>query len=192
MPPSSAGWTPPKRSKPPSAINPITAMPLLKLFLDICLFRRGPQDLPASSFLLGLTVGGNVLVSWLLAGLDGELLPALLQSLLAPAWLALFLWLLLMITQRPGRFIQTLTAAMGSDALITTVAIPLVLVSVAIPETRAVAGLLLFALMLWQMAVIGHIVRHALEIPYLTALGLALAYTALSYRIMMALFPPLT
>lgn len=166
-------------------------MLLFKAFIDICLFRKGPQDLPASRFLLGLALILNVLASLILAGLDVDLSRALLQSLTAPAVLTLFLFGLLVLFRRAGRFKQTLTAAIGCDALITLLAIPLVLVSLAFPATRTFAGLLIFALMLWGIAVTGHIVRQALETPYLAGLVLALAYTALSYRIMMALFPPM-
>ncbi|MDD1649776.1 MAG: hypothetical protein LUO80_05210 [Methylococcaceae bacterium] len=164
-------------------------MPLVKRFVDICLFRNGPQDLPASRFLLGLVIVLNVLVSVFLAGLEADLPQAMLQSLLAPALLAIFLFGLLKFSKHSNRYTQTLTAGIGGDALITVLAIPLVLISLAIPDARAYMGLLLFALMLWEMAVIGHIIRHAMEIPYMAGLGLALAYTALSYRIMMALFP---
>lgn len=166
-------------------------MPLIRRFLAICLFRRGPQDLPASHFLLGAVVLVNVLISFCLAGLEADLPQALLQSLLAPAFLAIFLFGLLKFSKRPSRFLQTVTAGIGSDAVITVLAIPLVLLSLAIPDVRAYAGLLLFALMLWEMAVIGHIIRHAMDIPFMAGLGLALAYTALSFRIMMELFPPL-
>lgn len=166
-------------------------MPLIQRFLAICLFRSGPQDLPSSPFLLGMVVLVNVLASAFLAGLETDLLQALLQSLLAPAFLAVFLFGLLKFSNRPSRFPQTVTAGIGADAVITVLAIPLVLLSLAIPDARAYVGLLLFALMLWEVAVIGHIVRHAMDIPFMAGLGLALAYTAVSYRIMMALFPPL-
>ena len=166
-------------------------MPLLKVFIEICMFRKGPQDLPASRFLLGLTLFMNVLASVFLASLEVDLTRALLQSLVAPAILALFVYGLLTLFTRGNRFMQTLTAAMACDALITGLAIPLVFVSLAFPGMRTQAGLLLFGLMLWGIAVIGHIVRQALETPYLTGLILALTYTALSYRIMMALFPPM-
>jgi hypothetical protein len=166
-------------------------MPLFKIFLDICLFRRGPQDLPASGFLMGLTLLLNLLASIFLASLEVDLPQALLQSLVAPVFLALFVFGLLKFSQRPSRFTQTVTAGIGCDALITALAIPVVVVSLFLPDVRTAAGLLLFALMLWEMAVMGHIVRQAMEIPFMAGFGLALVYTAMSYRIMMAMFPPL-
>lgn len=167
-------------------------MPLVKCFLDLCLFRSGPQDLPASRFLLSLVIILNVLVSVFLASLEGELSQAVLQSVLAPALLALFLFGLLKFSNHSSRYTQTVTAGIGGDALITVLAVPPVLLGLIIPDVRGYVGLLLFALMLWEIAVIGHIIRHAMDIPFMAGLGLALAYTALSYRIMMALFPPLT
>ena len=41
-------------------------MPIFRLFLAVCLFRKGPQDVPASGLLLGLLIGLNLLVSFLL------------------------------------------------------------------------------------------------------------------------------
>lgn len=181
-------WKPPQWAK---KVRTIRIMPLLKVFIEICLFRKGPQDLPESDFLLGLTLFMNVLASVFLASLEVELTRALLQSLMAPAILALFIYGLLALFRRGNRCKQTLTAAVACDALITGLAIPLVFVSLVFPGMRTEAGLLLFGLMLWGTAVIGHIVRVALETPYMTGLVLALAYTVVSYRIMMALFPPM-
>jgi len=167
-------------------------MPLLKRLLEICLCRRGPQDLPDSTFLLGLLTGLNVLVSFGLAGLETDLLQALLQALLAPAVMALFMLGLLSVSKRRHRFMQTFTAGIGCDALITALALPLVLVSLLLPDIRAVAGLLLLGLLVWELAVIGHILRQALDLSFMAGLGLALVYTVFNYRIMMTLFPPLT
>jgi hypothetical protein len=103
-----------------------------------------------------------------------------------------FILLVLTVTGKRDRGEQTLTAAVGCDAIITALGLPLVLASVALPGMQETASLLLLGLMLWEIAVFGHILRHALNLPYLAGLGVALAYTAISLRVMMALFPPLT
>src|SRR5215470_15416890 len=50
---------------------------LVRLFTDITLLRRGPQDLPASPLLLALTIGAYLLI----CEIAGELVPQ--QHLLA-------------------------------------------------------------------------------------------------------------
>ncbi len=91
------------------------------------------------------------------------------------------------------RFPQSLIAALAADGMITALAITLVLVSVALPEWQAAVSLLLLAMMLWELAVLGHIIQQAMDFPrYGPGFALAFVYTVLSMRIMMGLFPPLT
>ena len=167
-------------------------MPLIKLFLDICFFRQGPQDVPRSRFLLGMVVSANLLFSIVLGLFEVDFPQALAQGLAALALLLTFILLALTVTGKRDRGEQTLTAAVGCDAIITALGLPLVMASVALPGMQETASLLLLGLMLWEIAVFGHILRHALDLPYLAGLGVALAYTAISLRVMMAWFPPLT
>jgi hypothetical protein len=166
-------------------------MPLIRLFLDISLFTKGPQDSPASTFLLWLVALGNLVVGIVLSVFDVDWTEALIQSAAGLLLLAGFLGGALYLTGKMPRFLQTATAAFGCDSLISAMAIPLLAWAQLMPEAATVVGILLMLLMLWQIAVIGHILRHALSIPFLAGLGLTLAYTAMSYRIMMALFPPI-
>ena len=167
-------------------------MPLIKLFLDICFFHQGPQDVPRSRFLLGMAVGANLLFSIMLGSFEVDFPQAVTQGLAALALLLTFILLTLAVTGKRDRGEQTLTAAVGCDAIITALGLPLVMASVALPGMQETASLLLLGLMLWEIAVFGHILRHALDLPFLPGLGVALAYTAISLRVMMALFPPLT
>jgi hypothetical protein len=167
-------------------------MPLIRLFLDISLFRKGPQDCPASTLLLWLAMGVNLAVGIVLSLFDMDWVEALVQSLTGFLLLAGFLGAALYLTGKMLRFLQTATAAFGCDSLISATALPLLALAPWLPEAAGVVGILLMLLMLWQIAVIGHILHHALSIPFPAGLGLAFVYTALSYRIMMGLFPPLT
>ena len=168
-------------------------MPIFKLFLDICLFRKGPQDIPLSRFLLVLTLVFTLPTSMLLSWVEVEFFQAILQSICATLLLVGFFFGMLKIASKITRFPQTLIAALAADGMITALAIPLVLVSVALPEWRAAVSLLLLAMMLWELAALGHIIQQAMGFPrYGPGLALAFVYTALSMRIMMGLFPPLT
>lgn len=167
-------------------------MPLIQLFLDICLFRKGPQDIPASRFLLGLILGLNLLVSTGLLLMEADVIQALFQAACAMGLMFAFLYLVLRLARLTPRFLQTATAALGSDTVFTLAALPLMVTGQLQPEWQGALSLLLSALMLWAIAVLAHVLREALNLPYLAGFGLALAYTAGSLRIMMMWFPSLT
>ncbi len=168
-------------------------MPLIKLLLDLCLFRRGPQDIPLSRFLLVLTLAFSLLASILLSWLEVGFFQAILQSVGATLLLAGFLFVMLRLANKVARFPQTVIAALAADGLVTVVAIPLVLISLSFPEWQATVSLLLMAMMLWELAVLGYIIQQAMGFPrYGIGLGLAFVYTVLSMRIMMELFSPLS
>ena len=46
---------------------------------------------------------------------------------------------------------------------------------------QSVAALLMVLLMAWNLAVVAHILRHALEVPLSAGVGFALIYTVVSY-----------
>lgn len=166
-------------------------MPLIRLFLDIALFNKGPQDTPASQLLFTMTLVANLGVALALALLEPDWLQTLLQSTTGTALLIGFIWAALFLTHKPSRWLQATSAALGCDALISALAFPLILGSQITPEAREILGLLLQFLMIWQIAVIGHILRHALAVHFLAGFGLAFGYTVLSISIIMALFPAL-
>jgi hypothetical protein len=164
-------------------------MPLIRLFLDIALFSKGPQDTPASALLLALAIGANLAVGIGLAMFQADWVESLLQSLVGIALLAGFLSVALALARKVSRLLQTATTVFGCDTLISVAAVPLLVGSQLSPEAAGVTTLLLMFLLLWQITVIGHILRHALSVPFMAGFALAFVYTVVSYRIMMALFP---
>ncbi|MGH8276744.1 MAG: hypothetical protein ACRETH_08610, partial [Steroidobacteraceae bacterium] len=91
---------------------------IIRLFVQITLLRRGPQDLPASLLLLVLTVGGysgvNFVVSSLLPPSAGWPPQLAVEVLFTLGWYAALLRLL----GRRERFLQTTTAVFGFGALL--------------------------------------------------------------------------
>ncbi|QXP83857.1 hypothetical protein ABZN20_03770 [Methylococcus sp. ANG] len=164
-------------------------MPLIRLFIEICLFRKGPQDIPPSTLLLWLTAGTYLIVGFILLGLEVEWLPAIIESVAELAMLLGFVWLLLALFKKTPRWQKTATAILGSDVVISAPAIPLVGWTLAVPDAAGI-HLILFGMMLWHVAVVAHIFRHALSKPWTTGLLLAVAYVAGSYSVIMTLFPP--
>ena len=91
----------------------------LRIFLDIVLWRRGPQDLPASALLVAITLVAYVLVGAVQLALIDESGATWLVFLVAdPALLAATIWLLLRLYGHTERFQQTAAAVFGTGALL--------------------------------------------------------------------------
>jgi hypothetical protein len=164
---------------------------LVNFFVDLCLLRAAPQAMPASGVLLGLTLVLNVLVGVLiLAGISVGPGAALGESLLE-AGISLFaLRLALLLRGHVARFRQTATALMGSNLLLGLAALPaLDLGKDGDSELAVLGSLYLLLLMLWSMVVLGHILRHALELSLGEGVTLAALYTLISYAFLSTLFP---
>lgn len=165
---------------------------LIRFFVELCLLRRGPQDLPGSSTLLGLVLAVH-LVSAVLVGLAAGLTgPIAVGQGLADALLTLgLLWLALGLTDRRPRFLQVATALFGAGALLGLFALaPLGLVAGA--ESRgetSLAGLPLLVLLFWSLLVTGHILRHSFDLHLGQGVLIAVAYNLLASALVNSLFP---
>lgn len=156
---------------------------LFNLFLDICLFRKGPQDVPASTTLLWLCLTGYGLsgLAVLLAGLEPA--QALLEAVVEIILLAGLCYGLLSLTNHRARFVQTLTALAGTGALLTVVAFPLVIwigQESARHEQGILSTLLFFGLVGWSLAVTAHVLRHALSVSRILGMLYATGYFVIS------------
>lgn len=162
-------------------------MTVLRLFLGICLFRLGPQDIPVSNFLFKLTVIVYLLVGFIFLQFGTTGLKALAETFVETLIALAFVWGLLAFAKKTPRFQQTATSLLGSDAIISTLAMPFM---TAINYNIGASGPYLFMLILliWHISVIGHILRHALSSNLTFGLGIALIYVFLSYQIVDYLF----
>ncbi len=160
---------------------------LITLFIEICAFKKGPQDVPASQALLSLLTFLYLVISALILALNMPTHEALLQALVETLLVLTFPWLMLRIAHKPERYLKTVSAVLGSDILISLCALPaLSSLSVQVTPLGFAAVIML---MLWNWAVTGHIFKHALSQPFLFGLGVALLYFLLSYQIIGMLFP---
>ena len=98
---------------------------LFDLFLDICLFRKGPQDVPASAMLLKVCALAYALSGFVVLRLSTPSSIAIPQILLDLALLAGLLYLALSLRRYPQRFGQTLSALTGVGVLMAVLALPL-------------------------------------------------------------------
>lgn len=163
-------------------------MPLLKLFLDICLYRKGPQDLPASGFLFRLVLAAYWAIGTLLLAPDTGWLAAAMQTATEAAMSLAVVAALLYTVNRPQRFLQMATAWLGTDALVSLLGIP-PLQLLAGAGIGPIAGFMWLLLVGWHVAIMAHIVRHALSQTLPVGFVVAVLYTVVSFQAMAFLFP---
>jgi len=163
---------------------------LLKLFFEIAILRKGPQDVPGSPWLLRMLLPVYAASNALIMFLNGYGSSALQQIAADFLLMVGFSWPLLHFAGKPARFRQTLAALVGTDIIISLVTVPAILIlgnQAPIPALFAVV-----ALMTWHWLVCGHIFRHALDRPLFFGLALALLYILISYQVMDLLFSNLS
>jgi hypothetical protein len=152
----------------------------LKVFVDIVLWRRGPQDLPASPLLLGLSAVGYVAVSIAQLALLHEPAAAwFVFVVLDPALLVLGTWLLLRLFNRRQRFLQTATAVLGTGAVLGLfLFLPLqwLLGVLHLGPESPIAGVAALTLVVVFALVTGRILQLATESNLFTGVALSLTY----------------
>ncbi len=160
----------------------------------ILVFRRGPQDLPAAREWT-ILAGGIYLLSGLallhLRGVGREILPMLgLDLFLVSA----FMYLLLQLMERGARLWQSLQALWLCGACLNVMALPFASSLANPPDDPGLwlelAVIMSLSLVFWSIALMGHVIRHALEWPFGRALILALAYAVSNILIHFQLFSP--
>lgn len=165
---------------------------LLKVFAEIAFFRRGPEDLPASTFLLSFSLllysAGTIATSAVFAE-DGR--QVFLEALADITMMLLWYGSLLVIYNRGARLQQTLTALFGTGALLYLVAFPVLSwLQHAVDERTSVQLpiLLTMAVVSWSIAVAGHIIHLALDIRFSLGILICFCYFFSSMAVFKFLF----
>jgi hypothetical protein len=166
----------------------------LSIFVDIVLWRRGPQDLPVSGLLFALTVAAYVAVSIVqLAFFDESLANWLFYIVLDPLLLMGWTWLILRILGRDARFLQTASALFGANAVLGFfVYLPLQVLGNAVgagqasglAQTVAWLQVIVFAL------VSGRILKLATDTNLFTGIMLAITYVVIVITVLSQLRGP--
>lgn len=158
---------------------------------EIALHRRGPDCLPASSFLLALVLAADVAVAvvrWWLGGTSVPIAPLLLVDI---TFTFAFLWIALKAFHRETRFRQTATAIFGTETLLNVLSTPLVVwlrdVQAAKGDT-ALAEVFLWLVILWAIDISGFVLARSLERPYVLGVAIVLGYALLSTSLRVTLF----
>ena len=167
---------------------------LARPFVEMCLLRRAPQDLPASPVLLGVALAAHAGLGTLITALYYPFLTAVGVSVTGTLLLGLLAFGLLSVRGLVERFFQTYAAFAGTGAVLEVIALPLVaLLETNEPEGAASAAGVIFtipwlALLVWSWVVSGHILRHALSVHITAGIGISMAFFWLSALIIHQLF----
>jgi hypothetical protein len=155
----------------------------LKVFLDIVLWRRGPQDLPASGLLVVATLVVYELVTLLQIVLFGvNTVELVLYLVVDPLMLMGGLWLVLKLYGHSDRWQQAVSAVLGYTALIgLLLTVPMMLMDGARDATNPPPALALLALgsIIAFILVVGRIVQQATDSNLLTGTAIATTYVVI-------------
>lgn len=165
---------------------------LIQSFIELCLLRRAPQDLPASDALFSMALAADLLVGLLLTVTGGLSFGAgLAQSVVDILFMLVLLNGALRLVKRTARFSQTATALLGSSAVLGLLALfPISLISPGEQTGQsAIAALMFLVLVAWSILVSGHILRHTFDIRLSQGALIAVIYNLLAYSLMRGLFP---
>jgi hypothetical protein len=164
---------------------------LIQALLDIALHRRGPADLPASQFLLGLVLAVYLAIGLAVLQRDATLVQAASQLGFDTLVYLGTIWLVLRLFGRSRRLVQTATAFVGTDVILNAVALPLLLWNdaLAAPSAASAPQILILLLFLWSVDIGGYILSKALERPYVVGVSIMIVYVLTSMALREALFP---
>lgn len=162
---------------------------LIKPFIDICLFRGKPQDLPGSAALVWATAVVGVLTKTLVDSSQGSLPTIFSISVTHVIVFGATVWIALRLLGFSERWNQTMSAIYGTDALVRLIGWPVLHwfysikdaanlnleTQTRLPPEIATPMLLLAALAIWTIAIMTSILRHATQKPTGTSLMITLA-----------------
>jgi len=171
---------------------------LARLFISIALFRKGPQDVPYSLFLLALffTINFSVeIFNHLVAeteAKDIEFLVFIRYMIISNIVFILAVYSLFKFHGHQKRFVQCLTTMFGIDLLVVIVFTFLNLLAVLTGDKQVlplVSLLVLFVVFIWYLFAYMHILRQGLSVSPLYAGMLSLALFALGITLNGLLLP---
>ena len=169
---------------------------LILAFVDIMLHRRGPEDLPASKFLVWSLLAVSLSVELAVLFANNGTLRAAAVALLVQLLDIWFVWALLRTFNKQRRFRQTMSALLGAETIITLAGAPLVpLLSASASaststEPQITLPLLLTALLgIWSIDIAAFVFARALERPYVLCVAIMLGYVLLIISLQTSLLP---
>ena len=159
-------------------------MVIVLRFIDICVFKASPADIPISAWLMKLSLLCYFVLSLLINSFEYGLLISSLASVVEIVFVLLVINILLQSRGLTHRYLQTVTAIAGTSSCISIIALPVMMLFYFFEGSEDVrvtvlAAWLMILLTLWSLAVTSHIFKQALAIKQGTAMVIAVAYVIL-------------
>ena len=140
---------------------------IIRFYWQLCRFRAGPEQTPAASVFITITLLAYCAVNlsvWTAVG-DVDLLQGATNLILmTSAWMVVVL-LVLFFKGKIYRFRQTSAALLGADALISCASLPVLLLAVSLNEASTAIGgikVILLVVMVWDILVKGFIYHRSM------------------------------
>ena len=168
---------------------------LSKVFFDVCLLRKGPQDLPKSSVLLAFSFFLYLLIDVLLSVQSRPVADALMVSLLDAFFLAGIVFLILRQHQHLDRLLQTMTTLFGTGVMLGIFILPLVYGTVQNQYGELLQQIiisLLLLMVIWNVAILAHIIRHAISTTIGISIMIAILYCLMNSLLFTMIFPEIS
>ena len=179
----------------PPGLDVFTAIKfILREFFSICLLQRKPQDLPASRMLLTVSLVSYTAMNVVLALDRIKASKAVQAGVLESVLVSMITLVILGLSHHGKRRVQTLTALAGTGCIMSFLALPIFYGGVhggADALLRAVMLLLYLGLLLWNVVVMAHIMRHALDTSFAFGIIFAMIYIFITSIIINFVVPEL-
>jgi hypothetical protein len=150
---------------------------LFRLFWGICIFKKGPEEVPASLPLFLTLFTANLVLELSLGLSVYPFLQSLLLSLTSFLTLLVLSYLWLFLYKHRSRLLQTMTAFAGISLLTNLlIFLPLTLSwrsGLIIDSSFALINLVS---LIWILSIYAHIFRRALPVSFFLGFALALTY----------------
>jgi len=158
---------------------------ILLLFFDICRLKRNPQDIPSSKLLKTLSIlyffGSCLLYKGLAAP---TITLAAFMTVLETVLLLALGYAALWTRGFEKRATQTITALAGTGATLYMITIPMLILP------NDLATLFSVVIFVWSIVVIGHILRHALDIAFGWGFAISFLFFIFQNNLFAVLFIP--
>jgi hypothetical protein len=156
----------------------------VRAFWDVAIWRRTPAQLPASILLLSLVAAISAILeavaSRLPAAPPGGIFMRVAISVIMPL---AFVWLILAVTRRRQRFLQTGTALLGVGIFAGVIIYPLesIINHIGVDQPSSLPlGVLSMSVLIWYLLTCANIWRAALESHLVLGGVISLGYFLLS------------
>jgi hypothetical protein len=166
---------------------------LLRLFMQIALLKRGPQDLPASPVLLAITTLAYFAVTFLVYSVLPETRqPWRPQLVTQVIYILVSLGVVLQLAGRPERYLQTTTAMFGYLAVLSPI---MACIGSLIerfqpqPMVQFPFALIGLGLLVWMITIGYQVLKAALEWSTLASIVLVLLWIFTGEVLITFLFP---